>query len=104
MVTTRAFLPSRSNDASIMGVNANILTVPASSPISAGLSAYVCSKIAQIKLLEFVSAENPDVFVVSVHPGGVDTDMLRSSGLYDKIDHAVFDDGKSSLVQFMRLD
>ncbi len=102
-MTTRAFLPSRNNDASIIGVNANILTVSASSPISPGLSAYVCSKIAQVKLLEFVSAENPDVFVVSVHPGGVDTDMLRSSGLYDKIDHAILDDGESFLVQMMRL-
>lgn len=96
MVTTRAFLPFRNNDASIIGVNANIITVPASNPIAMGTSAYVCSKIAQMKLLEYVSAENPDLFVVSVHPGAVDTDMLRSSGLASKVDPSFLDDGKSS--------
>lgn len=98
MVTTRAFLPYRNNDASIIGVNANLMTLPASSPMAMGASAYVCSKIAQMKLLEYVSAENPDLFVVSVHPGGVDTDMLRSSGIYDKVDPALLDDGKGSPV------
>ena len=104
MVTTRAFLPSRNNDASIIGVNANIVTVPASNPLGTGFSAYVCSKIAQVKLLEYVSAENPDLFVVSVHPGAVDTDMLRSSGLYEKLDHAALDDGESFLDQSMGLE
>ena len=98
MVTTRAFLPSRNNDASIIGVNANIITFPTSSPLTPGMSAYTCSKIAQVKLLEYISAENPDLFVVSVHPGGVDTDMLRATGLYEKIDKAVLDDGESSVV------
>ena len=102
-MTTRAFLPSRNNDASIIGINANMVTVPASSPISIGLSAYFCSKFAQMKLLEFVSAENPDVFVVSVHPGVLDTGMLRPSGLYDKLDHTILDDGESFLFQLTRL-
>lgn len=63
-----------------------------------GASAYNCSKLAQLKLLQYVSVENPDLFVVSAHPGAVDTDMLRSSGLGEKIDPAMFDDGKSSPV------
>ena len=69
-----------------------MITVPVSGPIAEGASAYNCSKIAQVRLLEYVSAENPDLFVVSVHPGGVDTDMLRFSGLYAKVDPAVLDD------------
>ncbi|CAF9935324.1 hypothetical protein IMSHALPRED_010182 [Imshaugia aleurites] len=91
MVTTRAFLPSRNNNASIIGLNANMITVPASYPAAAGASAYVCSKFAQLKLLEYVSAENPDVFVVSVHPGVVDTDMLRSMDGHRKLDPAILD-------------
>lgn len=94
MVTTRAFLPSRNNDASIVGVNANMITTPVSSPFALGASAYVCSKMAQIKLLEFVSAENPDLFVVSVHPGVVDTDMAKAIGLHDKIPLDFWDDAK----------
>lgn len=92
MVTTRAFLPLRNNDASLIALNANLITVPESSPFAMGASAYNCSKLAQLKLLQYVSVENPDLFVVSAHPGAVDTDMLRSSGLGDKIDPAMFDD------------
>ena len=98
MVTARAFLPFRNHDASIIAVNANIITLPASNPIAMGASAYVCSKIAQMKLLEYISAENPDLFVVSVHPGVVDTDMMRSMGSHVQIDPSFLDDGKSSVV------
>lgn len=98
MVTTRAFLPFRNNDAPIISVNANMITLPTSGPVAQGASAYNCSKIALVRLFEYVSAENPDVFVVSVHPGAVDTDMLRSSGIYAKLDPAVLDDGEPSTV------
>ena len=46
-----------------------------------------------MKMLEFVSAENPDVFVVSVHPGVFLTDMVKDSSF--KIDPAIVDDSKS---------
>lgn len=98
MVTTRAFLPSRNNDASIIGVNANMITFSMSDPIAMGASAYNCSKIALVRLFEYVSAEYPDVFVVSVHPGAVETDMLRSSGVHTPIDPTIVDDGTSPSV------
>jgi NAD(P)-dependent dehydrogenase (short-subunit alcohol dehydrogenase family) len=47
----------------------------------AGLSAYMTSKTAQIKLMEWLGAENPNLFACSVHPGVIDTKMLRDSGL-----------------------
>ena len=46
----------------------------------AGLSAYICSKTAMVKTLEFVAAEDPELFVASVHPGMVDTALFRRSG------------------------
>ena len=94
MVTTRAFLPSRNKDASIIGVNANMVTMETSNPALSGVSAYTCSKVAQIKLLEYVAAENPDVFVVSAHPGIVLTDMAESSGKKVLIPPEFIDDGK----------
>ena len=94
MVATHAFLPLRNKDASIIGLNANMVTLPASNPVSMGASAYICSKFAQMKLLEYVSAENPDLFVASVHPGVVDTDMLRSMNRDGKVNPAVMDDGE----------
>ncbi len=97
MVTTRAFLPSRNADASIVGLTANLITLNASSPVAAGTSAYACSKFAQLKMLEYVAAETPDVFVVSVHPGVVDTDMLRSMSEAETIiDRGYLDDGVCS--------
>jgi NAD(P)-dependent dehydrogenase (short-subunit alcohol dehydrogenase family) len=47
--------------------------------IMPGLSAYQSSKLAQTMFLEFVAAENPSVFVASVHPGMVDTYTFRRS-------------------------
>ena len=79
MVTTRAFLPTRNPDAAIVGINANMITLPASSVPAAGASAYTCSKFAQVRLLEYVGAECEDLFVVSVHPGGVDSELLKKS-------------------------
>lgn len=94
MVTARAFLPSHNPDASIVGISANLMTVPASSPFAAGASAYCCSKFAQAKMLEYLAVEHPDVFVVSAHPGCVMTDMLRASLM--QLDPAMLDDGISS--------
>lgn len=98
MVTTRALLPTRNSGASIVGVNADMITVPVTSPFAVGGSAYVCSKMAQIKLLEFISAENPDLFVVSVHPGVVDTDMAKANIMYENIPPNFWDDGKAPPV------
>ena len=78
-----------------------MITVPVSGPIAEGASAYNCSKIAQVRLLEHVSAENPDLFVVSVHPGGIDTDMLRMSGIYAKIDPSLLQDGMPPFVHVL---
>ena len=79
MVTTRAFLPFRNPNASIVGINANMISLPAASVPTAGASAYNCSKVAQAKLLEYVAAEHEDLFVASVHPGCIESDMLKHS-------------------------
>lgn len=45
-----------------------------------GSSAYAGSKLGQIKVLEFLTADDSDVFVANLHPGMVDTDVFRKSG------------------------
>ncbi|KAF1349132.1 hypothetical protein BDV97DRAFT_280506, partial [Delphinella strobiligena] len=72
------FLPKRSRKASI------IASVPRSihlsSPASvSGKSAYLSSKIALIKFLEVVAAENPDLFVATYHPGNVPEPLTRTN-------------------------
>ena len=76
MVAAHAFLPTRKNAAAIISVSAALVNLPASIPPSKGSSAYISSKMAQLKLLEHLAAENPDVFVISVHPGVVETNMM----------------------------
>ncbi|KAL4884541.1 hypothetical protein BJY04DRAFT_205966 [Aspergillus karnatakaensis] len=40
-------------------------------------SGYFASKIALIKVIEYIAAENPNVFSAAVHPNMVATDVLR---------------------------
>lgn len=58
-----------------------------------GLSAYASSKLAQVKLLEFLAAENPNIFVASLHPGIVETKTFTKSG--SKADALPMDKGES---------
>jgi NAD(P)-dependent dehydrogenase (short-subunit alcohol dehydrogenase family) len=44
-----------------------------------GKSAYVTSKLGMVRLFEFVADEYPDVQVLSIHPGVVDTAMNKKS-------------------------
>lgn len=45
-----------------------------------GLSAYMASKLAQTKLIEYLAAENPSIFAATVHPGMVETRIFTRSG------------------------
>jgi NAD(P)-dependent dehydrogenase (short-subunit alcohol dehydrogenase family) len=46
-----------------------------------GISAYIVSKLAIIKFMQMVATENPDVHVVTIHPGIIETDMFRKAEL-----------------------
>lgn len=63
----------------MLSVNAAGAVLPAE--IGAGLTGYMSSKIAQAKLMEYIAHEHPGVFVASVHPGVVETKMLREAEL-----------------------
>jgi NAD(P)-dependent dehydrogenase (short-subunit alcohol dehydrogenase family) len=79
MLTAKAFLPSANpSHAAILGVTTGASALPPA--MLPGLSAYVSSKLAQVKFLEFLAAENPNIFVASMHPGMVETDMFLKSG------------------------
>ena len=79
IIASAAFLPTANQThAAILGVTAGALIFPpAQTP---GLSAYLISKMAIVKTLEFLAAENPNVFVANMHPAVVDTDLFRKSG------------------------
>ncbi|KAG8162685.1 hypothetical protein KVR01_007163 [Diaporthe batatas] len=46
-----------------------------------GASGYIASKLAQIKIMEYLAAENPSLFAATVHPGICDTAVLAKSGM-----------------------
>ena len=71
-------LPTANPHAAIVGVTSGMSGLP--STMLPGLSGYISSKLAAVKLLEFLAAENPNVFVASLHPGMVETDIFNKSG------------------------
>lgn len=76
----QSFFPTRRQGAAIVGINAALIQMPATIENNQGASAYGCSKIAQLKLLEHLASENPEMFVASLHPGVVETDMASAAG------------------------
>ena len=62
--------------------------------VNNGGSAYGSSKIAQVKMLEHLATENPELFVASVHPGVFPTDM--AAGLDMDESNIPVDDRKSN--------
>ncbi|KAF2491550.1 NAD(P)-binding protein [Lophium mytilinum] len=88
LIVAKAFLPSRKPSASLVAVASAVVSLPAA--LLEGGSSYVVSKLATIKLFEFVAAEYPDVQVLTVHPGVVDTAMNKKS----EIDGLPMDDVK----------
>jgi NAD(P)-dependent dehydrogenase (short-subunit alcohol dehydrogenase family) len=62
----------------VLAVTAGAICFPTKQVI--GLSGYLVSKLAQIKTIEFLAAENPNIFACSVHPGMIETKMFLKSG------------------------
>ena len=88
-LATQAFLPTRNQNATIVATSTAGIVF--SGPMGAGNSAYLASKVAVNKFIEILAADQPDVHVVSVHPGVIKTDMLTKSGLEEALPH---DDGE----------
>ncbi|OTB12757.1 hypothetical protein K445DRAFT_320884 [Daldinia sp. EC12] len=64
--------------ATVLALTTGVTPLPTT--MLSGLSAYVASKLAQTKLIEFLASEQPNVFAATVHPGIVDTAIFKKSG------------------------
>ena len=79
MIAAQAFVPfANPSSAAIYAITTGVLAFPAR--VTAYVSGYVSSKMAQVRLMEYLAAENPNLFCVSVHPGMVDTRIFRAAG------------------------
>lgn len=81
MLTAQTFFPSRSPNAAVIGISSSAFIYP--SEFLKGISAYVVSKGAQARLLQMIAAECRDIFVGVMHPGVIETDLLKKSGVKD---------------------
>lgn len=59
-------------DAVLLNISSSIAHI---SPMP-GLSAYAASKAANLKMVDYVAAENPDIHVVNIQPGVVATEIM----------------------------
>lgn len=74
-LVTKAFLPTANpTKTANSGVTSGPFTFLAVAMI--GFSACLSSKLAQVKVLEFLAAENENVFVASVYPGMIETEIF----------------------------
>ncbi|TVY81894.1 Short chain dehydrogenase citE [Lachnellula suecica] len=79
MIAAKLFLPTANpKHATILGLTTGTAGLPVF--MLAGLSAYSSSKLALVKFFEFLAAENPNVFVATLHPGMIETDIFKASG------------------------
>ncbi|KAI1382721.1 short chain dehydrogenase [Hypoxylon trugodes] len=84
LLAAKTFIPTADADATVIGVASDTSLVSADH--TPGLSGYASSKLAQVKIYEFLAAENPNLFVATVNPGMVETDNFhRAGGRSDKL-------------------
>jgi NAD(P)-dependent dehydrogenase (short-subunit alcohol dehydrogenase family) len=77
LYSTQAFIPHAAANAYILNISSSIIHFP---PFP-GMSCYATSKLAGTKLFDYVQDENPELHVVKIQPGIIDTDVNRISGM-----------------------
>ena len=71
LIVAQGFLPHAAKDAKVVYLTTAVATL---GPLPGG-SAYASSKLGATKVFEYLQAENPDLRVISVHPGVLQTEM-----------------------------
>jgi NADP-dependent 3-hydroxy acid dehydrogenase YdfG len=71
----RAFIAVAVKDAILINVSSAVAHLP----FAPKHGAYHASKIAAIKLFDYIRMENPDLVVMHFHPGVIETEMARKS-------------------------
>jgi NAD(P)-dependent dehydrogenase (short-subunit alcohol dehydrogenase family) len=94
VIASQNFISTAKPGAGFYAITAGAYVMPPA--YTPGLSAYLTSKVAQSKVMEFVAAENPNLFVCTVHPGMIETDVFRSSGADPS--QLPMDDGQSCAI------
>jgi NAD(P)-dependent dehydrogenase (short-subunit alcohol dehydrogenase family) len=75
---SQAFLRSASPGSVLINMSTALAHTP---PIIPGCSHYAASKAAALKISEFIADENPDIQIVNMHPGNVESGMNPAENL-----------------------
>ncbi|KAI1120095.1 short chain dehydrogenase [Nemania abortiva] len=78
ILLAKHLLPKASPNAAMLSMAAGSIVFPIKMVL--GVSAYLISKMALAKTMEFLAHENQNTFFASVHPGMIDTHIFRQSG------------------------
>lgn len=78
-ILIQAFMPTRGKNAVVVGTSTGGVVFPEA--YSLGHSSYMVSKFAIIKFMQVVATEYPDVHVVTIHPGVIETAMYYKAQL-----------------------
>lgn len=91
LLAVKALLPTTNKAGSaVLALTSQTTAFPTA--MGPGMSGYNASKIAQIKVVEYLAAEEPNVFAATIHPGICDTAVLAKSGM--KPDQVPLDQSK----------
>ncbi len=90
-ILTQTFLKSAAEDVILIDINAAM----AHNSFPGPFASYAASKIAFIRVLDYVRMENPQLRVYSIHPGVVKTDIAVKAG----ITNVPWDEGRPSSSQ-----
>ncbi|KAI6092266.1 putative NADP(+)-dependent dehydrogenase [Hypoxylon rubiginosum] len=75
----KTFVPTANpSHATVLGLTSGMIAAPAKN--LPGISAYITSKFAQTKMMEFLPVDQPHIFTASVHPGMVETAIFAKAG------------------------
>ncbi|MCJ1384067.1 hypothetical protein MMC17_007183 [Xylographa soralifera] len=78
LITCQAFLRSAAENPTFIMISSAAGLTRYSGVVSSG---YSTSKVAGMRLMDYLAGDNPNVHVYSVHPGVVKTDMSAKSGM-----------------------
>ncbi|MCJ1283106.1 hypothetical protein MMC26_002433 [Xylographa opegraphella] len=82
LITCQAFLKSAAETPTFIMISSNAGLVRYFGPASG----YATTKVAGMRLVDYLAGDNPNVHVYTVHPGLVASDMAIKSGLGSEID------------------
>ncbi|KAI0893782.1 putative NADP(+)-dependent dehydrogenase [Annulohypoxylon nitens] len=75
----KSFVPTaKPSHATVLALTSGMTAAPVKN--FANLSAYMTSKLAQVKVMEFLPLQHSHIFAATVHPGMVETDIFAKAG------------------------